>query len=67
MTDVALWKRPFAFIGALSLTYHEVIRDRRTSTCLDCGRLGHATSETCLCGGELKENRHPDEVLSADD
>ncbi len=59
------WKKPVAMIGAISVAYHEVIRDRRTGICQNCGKLHDAVIKQCpKCGGEVEENAHPDEVLS---
>jgi hypothetical protein len=57
------YKRPIAAVGSVVIAYHEVIRGRQTGVCSDCGRLEHATSEYCLCGGEVSENEHAAETL----
>lgn len=59
------WKKPVAAIGALSVAYHECIRDRRTGICSECGKLTDAVIQQCpKCGGVVEENPHPDEVLN---
>lgn len=55
------YEYPIVAIGALHITYHELWRGRRTATCQECGRLSHASADRCLCGGELVENKHPEE------
>lgn len=57
------YQKPLATVGAVSVTYHEVFRNRRTGICQRCGRLNHATSDRCLCGGTVAENDHPEDVL----
>ena len=58
------WKKPVALVGAISIAYHECIRDRRTGICQNCGKLHDAVIQQCpKCGGEVEENPHPDEVL----
>lgn len=57
------YKKPIALLGAASVAYHEVMRGRRTGICVDCGRLNHASTEICLCGGEVEANDAPGEHL----
>jgi len=61
------YKKPVALIGSVGIAYHEVIRGRRTGVCLDCGRLNHASTETCLCGGEVEANDAPGKHLDDPD
>jgi len=61
------YEKPIAFIGAISIAYHEVIRGRRTGVCEECGRLNHATAGTCLCGGQVDPNDPPTETEGIDE
>lgn len=61
------YQKPVAAVGSLAVTYHEMIRGRRTGVCMDCGRLNHADADRCMCGGEVDENEHPEDVLDDPD
>lgn len=61
--QVYWWQKPIAALGALSIAYHEVLRGRRTGVCTACGRLNHATSKYCLCGGAVEASDPPSDVL----
>jgi len=63
MSEISWYEKPIAAIGAASIAYHEVLRGRQTGTCAECGRLNHATSDYCLCGGVVEENEHASETL----
>ena len=52
-------QKPLALIGSMKIAYHEVLRGRRTGICQDCGRLTHATTMTCLCGGPVEATDPP--------
>lgn len=61
------YQKPLAAIGAMHLAYQEMFRGRRVGVCEDCGRLNHATSDLCLCGGDVDANPPPEEVVGAND
>ncbi len=61
------YQKPVAAIGAMRLAWQEMFRGRRVGVCEDCGRLNHASSELCLCGGKVDANPPPEEVVGPDD
>lgn len=50
-------------LSAAIVTYYEVIRNRQTGRCEECGRPNYATNR-CLCGGAVTENDHREEGLA---
>lgn len=58
-----LWEPILRGIGAASIAYHEVYRDRRVAVCRACGGLEDADAEWCSsCGGLVDEVEHADEM-----
>jgi hypothetical protein len=54
----------FRMIGAISIAYHEVWRDRRVAVCRACGGLESASEDWCTdCGGLVEEVEHAPEFF----
>lgn len=70
MAEIRWYEKPIAALGAVSITYHEVLRGRRVGICSECGRTNHATAERCLCGGGINPvdsaNEHLDDPSFAE-